>query len=267
MSEYPLHVIILAQGQQSRLPSLEIPKHLLALPACKSTIIERTLCQLALIDPQCAVTVVCDHPLKYTMDVAGAGVYGRTGNVIHLITHALPDPGNSSLKGIARYLDTQIGRGRCSDHPGFQTVVLLGDVVYSWDCLTAIMARPHWGLHEFVFVGSPDLSRSAGELYGISWLASAHETMLGLLDRALAKHPPSEDLYQCGQMRRWLWEADAIGQADESHYPHAPGRTWYVPIDDYTDDVDIPYEVEHLPELALEAAADDVNNGLIWSDQ
>ena len=267
------HVIILAQGKQTRLPNLKTHKHLLELPACGVDIITRTLCQLAMLSTfehseghdyvqHMGVTVVCGGDLRYGIDAGGkADVLRHTGRVLlGLGTYELGRPGNSSLKGISRYLDTQdyrtdaIGRDE-------RIVVLLGDVVYSWDCLRAILKGTHWNMG---FVGSPDLSRDAGELYGLSWRGSAHGTMLELLDAALVNHPPFE-AYQCGQMRRWLWEADRL--CDPLYPENGLRRTWYVAIDDYTDDVDVPSEVAALPQLALEAAEDDKNNGLHWRGQ
>lgn len=282
----PHHVIILAQGQQARLPRLLVPKQLLALKACqftnraaRATILERTLCQLALLGYE-TITVVCGGALKAAVEVIVPAVYSQTGQAPHVLAHELADPGNSSLKGIHRYLTTS-GNALAAESDGFQNVVLLGDVVYSWECLRKISEGTHWGMG---FVGSPDLSRSGGELYGISWRAGAHVTMMELLERAMRRHPPHDRVYQCGQLRRWLWEADmlcAAGEYGESYFgelaavtrsgakpaawtPAGLPRTWFTVCDDYTDDVDVPDDVKGLDDLSTLAALDDENNGLRW---
>lgn len=300
------HVIILAQGQQTRLPKLDRPKQLLELAACADTpIIIRTLCQVAMLGQvehhegfdyvtDTTITVVCAHPLRYCIEaVPGAAILNHAKRVLRPYAVELKDPGNSSLKGIRRFLRDQDLDQRGLPPPiqdrresEIQYVVLLGDVVYSWDCLRKIFAGTHWHMG---FVGSGDLSKSAGELYGVSWKGGAHDTMLTLLDRALEKHPPSQDVYQCGQLRRWLWEADILCGNTEygANYageisllrnpvfrrwpaawtPAGLHRTWYVVADDYTDDVDVPEDVYYLPQLAKAAAADDAANGLRWGDK
>lgn len=271
----PIHVIILAQGQQTRLPDLTTPKHLLPLPACgNAPIILRTLCQLAMMGhaeledglpyvTNLSVTVVCGGDLRHDLDAAAkASVYGITKRVLDVDIYELANPGNSSLKGISRYLDAQDGpvSHHPEYHPEFLTVVLLGDVVYSWKCLEQILTPTHWGC---TFVGTSTLSRATGELWGLSWLAGAREPMLDALDLAMTRHPPSEDVYQCGQMRRWLWAMDDVIDGNNAGVTGI-GRTWYRVCDDYTDDVDVPADIENLPDTALAAGEDDDKHELVW---
>jgi hypothetical protein len=271
----PTHVIVLAQGQQKRLAGLKMAKQLLRLPECNDVpLLMRTLCQLAMLGHE-AITVVCAGDLKYTIEAGtSADILRQTGRMVYLHAYELGDPGNSSLKGLARYLDTQIDRGLVSSHHNFQTLVLLGDVVYSWQCLRAIAHGTHWN---HGFVGTSDLSASGGELWGVSWFPSAHPTMLSLLDRALANHPPFEE-YQPGQLRRWLWamndlanplgiavDGQIIGQAANRDMRQGYRPTWFTAIDDYTRDIDLPEHVNMLPRLSAAAKADDEANGLHWN--
>lgn len=267
------HVIILAQGQQKRLPDLRgQPKQMLELPACDhEPIIFRTLCQLALLamptpcDISCGancdgsnhyndtvVTVVCDEPLRYAISASGkATPWKRTKRMMSVYPLTLKDPGNSSLKGIDRALRDLhiIGDDPFSAPTGnAKTVVLFGDAVYSWACLRACLNLTEKGAR---FVGTSDLSRSGGELWGLVWRAPAHLMMVESLRDALGKHPPFED-YQPGQMRRWLWETPSCE---------------YVSIDDYTRDIDLPEHVAAIGKLAELANADDREHGLIWSAQ
>lgn len=294
------HVIILAQGQQTRLPDLDVPKQMLELPACGGvSIIERTLCQLAMLNRPCLcyrcmgdgghhgacvapmVTVVCGGSMVILVPMGGTEIVRKaTGVRLNIAGHQLPDPGNSSLKGIARYLDLAyegFASGRWDGVVVDQTVVLLGDVVYSWACLHACLTPTHWHMG---FVGTKDLSRSDGELWGLTWEKPVEPPMMSTLDLALAKHPPFHDTYQPGQMRRWLWEFDEyIDGPDLASYLHnetisrvlrhpdnqLAKRTWFTAVDDYTRDIDLPEHVAMLPALSEQAAADDREHGLVWN--
>lgn len=277
-------VVILAQGSQKRLPELTVAKQMLPLPACNNVpILHRTIRQVwALLAPTMTegspnrISVVTWRELSeqiatYGIPIVPVGTPNWIDGLHHQITReaantldvamryhpmvkTLPDPGNSSLKGIAEYLrHAQIVIGQYD-----RVVVLLGDVVYSWACLRAILDGTHWHMG---FVGTSDLSRDGGELWGLSWEKTAEEPMLHSLSDALARHPKFTE-YQPGQMRRWLWAFDEFmhrefGQAMEP-------RNWYVPIDDYTRDIDLPEHVKQLGALSEHAAADDRENGVAW---
>jgi choline kinase len=259
------HVIILAQGTQQRMGT-PFPKQLLPLAGCaRESILGRTLRQLAAprspVRPGPAgarVTLVTWN------DVAQSLFPGIRMNAVscHFNAHpsmdmdvvTLPDPGNSSLKGIYRYLELIAGGQRFD-----RTVVLLGDVVYSWACLEAIFAD----LTQFVgwrspapvrFVGTSDISPSGGELWGVSWLAEADVTVTHALESALAKHPPYQDTYQPGQLRRWMWAL----------HPSFQTTSRYTAIDDYTMDVDLPEHVSRLVPASDLACADDREHGVRW---
>lgn len=302
------HVIILAQGQQKRLPALTVAKQMLHLPACGGTpILHRTIrqCWSVLsetrdidsarrgeITPH-RITVVCWPPMSEELTDHGIAIRGGPmctcathcpesphhdraccyqvrcecwcHDIFHPDTCTLPDPGNSSLKGVDRFLR------RFYEHPSRptfeRTVVLFGDTVYSWRCLQAIFDGTHWHCG---FVGTSDLSQSGGELWGVSWEIGAETVMLQALVTALGRHPAFAE-YQPGQMRRWLWEIDRC--IDGSHLDgvigvdvgaHGLRRTWYRTIDDYTRDIDLPEHVEQLSALSELAASDDALHGVTW---
>lgn len=276
MTQQPsTHVIILAQGQQKRLPMLPVAKQMLPLPACNDTpILHRTLRQLwhllggiNVSDQQSdTITVVAWYPLVEQLNSRSVIIPswpnpdGTTGEWrFYPATDTLPDPGNSSLKGIARFLAADADRRsrrwalrgqQPPDRPEYdRTVVLLGDVVYSWACLDAIFAD-----RRIVFAGTSDISPSGGELWGLAWKADAEELMMSSLVFALAKHPPFDDTYQPGQMRRWMW----------SVHPELQKTERYAAIDDYTRDIDLPEHLDLLPALSEAAHADDQEHGVTW---
>ena len=261
-----MHVIVLAQGQQKRLPELTHPKHLLRLPRCGgATILERTLRQVWTITPDdTQVTVVGWESHRAWVD----GLQGATTPPVwasDLRTVQLRDPGNSSLKGVWRFLD-DVGLTVGLANPAKTTVVLLGDVVYSWDCINALLIYPTHP-SSYRFVGTSDLSASGGEIWGINWDGDSHRTMVRHLANALRKHPPFSE-YQPGQLRRWLWEtADSLPGGFLTYAHVVEQRTasgHYIPCDDYTRDIDVPEHVDALPELSELAAQDDVKYGVVW---
>lgn len=253
-----IHVVILAQGEQRRIPDLRIPKQLLPLPLCGNTpILNRTIRQIMDIVPEAtppAIEVVgwphfVDH---FTLHPIYTTTQKTWLNALHCrptIT-TLPDPGNSSLKGFSRYRDQHANFPFAS-----RTVVLLGDVVYSWQILRELLD----GNNETVWAVSDDISPSAGELWGIAWNERANDDMMESLDRAMAKHP-TQTVYQPGQMRLWLWEFEAM-------LDHHRCRV-VTPRDegDYTVDIDLPRHAkpEFLFELSRWASDDDAKNGLSW---
>ncbi len=291
------HVIILAQGSQKRLGDLPVAKQMLPLPACGGTpILYRTLRQLWHVmggvhihaDRSDRVTVVTwpllvDKLRLTTVDIPMTltGVGGKPVEPRSIewrftpSTDTLDDPGNSSLKGISRFLEVEAARRARRwaltpqvvppDHPEWdRTVVLLGDVVYSWACLRAIFApfredprgfMTEFGatIGDFRFVGTSDISPSGGELWGIAWPGRADIIMKMGLKRALDAHPPFAE-YQPGQLRRWMWAMSRTFQTS----------TLYSAVDDYTRDIDTPEHVLMLPELSKAAAADDEANGVTW---
>jgi len=240
-----LDVVILAQGTQQRMGHAfrYTPKQLLPLKHCDGTaILARTIFQVRQRFPEAKIDLV-------TWDHVCAGL----GGLSDVTLTQLPSPGNSSLKGIARYLEL-----RAPVRQQSKTIVLLGDVVYSWACLDALaVLSAHMG-----FVGTADLSSSKGELWGVAWHAIHDDAMMIDLRDALLKHPPLEDTYQPGQLRRWVvgWRRGDV--ADQVAKLIKTGN--YVAIDDYTMDVDLPQHVPLLDNASKLAAADDARHNLMW---
>lgn len=259
------HVVILAQGTQQRMgDAITIPKQLLPLPACGGIpILHRTLLQLARIeyqnlrDPAGRVTVVAwsevlDSIFKHRMLTRSERPPAEGLSLL--------EPGNSSLKGIHRYLALTAG----AEQPE-RTIVLLGDVVYSWRCLQAIfepLDGPYLdstGIPRCRFVGTPDISPSGGELWGIAWervsdtKPTGRRGMIDALESALEKHPPFQ-AYQPGQLRRWMWQI----------HPSFHTTIAYKRVDDYTMDVDLAEHIGKLGPASELAKADDREHGLIW---
>lgn len=274
------HVTILAQGSQRRMGALPVAKQHLPLPACRNTpILDRTIRQLYKLLgigdddkhdvtglPNSLITVVCPVVMSERYVRSGVGVDLPNTTIkgvnwrYYPDTCTLADPGNSSLKGIQRYWDLPLSAK--PNRPTDRWVVLLGDVVYSWACLRAILdVGPPWCSR---FVGTSDLSRSGGELWGLSWTWEANEAMKAALAAAVAQHPPFED-YQPGQMRRWLWHLNASRPSNPK-----PGTdpdlsvAWYTAIDDYTMDVDLPDQIPALGEVSIRAEEDDAREGVTW---
>lgn len=321
-------VIILAQGQQTRLPELPISKTMLPLfvrdsdgvdeypyapvtytdlqpnvlstpratLAPRVTIMERTIAQLGHmwsrrdIDWLAVRVVASDQTMGEMLPMAWTGgapyirapiVRGRgspagkwsrwitttpsIGDVRGLGVSGLSfeSPRNSSLRGIADTLSALDADGDLpSDRKGLdlQIVVLFGDTIYSWACLREILRCGRECGHTFTV--SPDLSRSEGEVWGLSWCNRDDLLMTRALADALRKHPPVNDTYQAGQMRRWLFEL-CDGDLDEmaEHASCVPNGEC---PDDYTRDIDLPGHVNLLPQLASQALIDDERNGLFY---
>lgn len=252
-------IIILCQGAQSRLPMLPVAKQLIPLPHCGDTpILYRTIRQLwdlAVKDGVSRVSVVASFSIMERLLQRPVPI-GTNGAAYAPFVTTLADPGNSSLKGIRRYLSYARPH---REHAEFQrTIVLLGDVIYSWACLRAILNIPLGGEG---FVGSSNLSRGGGELWGLGWTRAAEIEMLIRLEHALNEHPPFID-YQPGQMRRWLWAVTEARRTRAERYQlNVP---WFTAIDDYTHDIDLPEHLAFVPALSQAAAIDDAAEGIRW---
>lgn len=271
------HVIILAQGQQSRLPALTVAKQMLPLPACGGTpILHRTIRQVAaLVD---GVVLTHDEAMRIARDnriarqrtmvsvvcwLPGAEHLSRVGVKVSEALRYYPnvqtlrDPGNSSLKGLQRALDV-LGSAGPVDLPADRMVVLLGDVVYSWACLRAILDVRQGES----FAGTRNLSRGGGELWGVAWSRSSDAEIRRQLEAALREHPPFDDTYQPGQLRRLLWSLTESRRSRAERYElDVP---WFTAVNDYTMDIDVPEHVLELPRLSKAAAEDDAREGLTW---
>lgn len=259
------HVIILAQGEQRRLPDLKVPKQLLTLKheGKAFPILYRTIRQLwQLVDTLgYGYTVVCKGDLATYLTHDDTGITGA-----HVLT--LNDPGNSSLKGIARCLTVNayaperllVLSHRLPDVPD-RVVVLLGDVVYSWDVLQWMVRSG--GDHGFAI--STDLSAGGGEVWGLWWdVDHGSAPMRAALVRALEKHPPFAE-YQPGQMRNWLYEVMPEIKGNEPNGGACTrGMCVVQAFDDYTMDVDTPKDIPLLDKVAPLAHADDLAHGVTW---
>lgn len=258
-----IRVVVLAQGSQKRMGSAStLPKQLLPLPACNDVpIIVRTMRQVlrgssdvGLLDVV-TTSSVWEHARQSFAETTAA-VYGRLHNAPRgpeVVTHTtLQDPGNSSLKGIARYFAAKPCEAQ-------RTVVLLGDVVYSWHCLDALVL----GVADrgICFAGTSDLAAGKGELWGVAWELDREEFMMRRLEESLQRHPPFET-YQPGQLRRWLVGLDRCSIADRVAEYSRNGC--YVAFDDYTMDVDVPPHIYKLRAASRAAADDDLVRGLDW---
>lgn len=245
-------ILILAQGSQTRLPDVAEPKQWLALPACGNTpILARTLAQLWALQGcqpgDLPSTTVVTWPRLTGYLRYGLGVKVARDVVYTPHAFTLHDPGNSSLKGARRAL-TELSFGRYD-----RTVILLGDVVYSWKCLELLLSEDRPGAIRVA--ATSDLSPSGGELWGISWPSFENAWVMSGLDAALEKHPPFRE-YQCGQLRRWHWAMrDGLG---------CPPNYLLENVDDYTDDIDVPEDVKNLPDISAAAAMDDLTRGITW---
>lgn len=234
-----IEVIILAQGTQSRLGMRHGYKQLLPLPSCGGVpILARTLAQLGKIVPASNVTVVTWRDIAARLPADCRCV-------------ELEDPGNSALRGIDRYLRSGQRMIAAADY----TMVLLGDVVYSWRCLGTLA---HLGTTSG-FVGTADLAADRGELWGIAWCRQAEIQMRSSLSDGLLRHPPFEE-YQPGQLRRWIAGFERGDLRDHVERLRRRGR--YVDVDDYTRDIDLPAHIALLPQLSELARVDDLAHDL-----
>jgi len=268
------HCIVLSQGSQRRL-NMTHPKCLLPLPGCGGRpILYRTLHHVwSILERQRSararaaaeshpgvvdqrITVVTWYEVRKWFELnevwVDDGTNSRRRRAFAPEFISLADPGNSSLKGIARFLASDQG----ALWRGDRTVVLLGDVVYSWQCLDALFTENI--SDNLCFAGTSDLSPGGGELWGIRWDRSVDRLMMDCLDKALLKHPRFEE-YQPGQLRNWLWEVDK--KLDEVS---GGFRTWFCPVDDYTLDIDLPEHIPLLGPASDKAAADDREHGVTW---
>lgn len=250
-----LHVIILAQGNQARMGHAfrDKYKQMVDLPACGNVpVIVRTILQvkhyLSNVG-EIAFSLVCWNKMIETAPEHWIPVLRMAG----VAKYELADPGNSSLKGIARFLETNI------INDADRTMVLFGDVIYSFDCLDAI-----WMMTErFGFVGTSDLRNDGGELWGVGWSSNDEDTVALELRDALLRHPPFNDDYQPGQMRRWLvgWRRGDVSE----HVQRLIKINRYMAVDDFTCDIDVPENVRFVQTFTHEKAMlDDKNHGITW---
>lgn len=243
-----MNVVIMAQGQQSRLSSLGIPKQLLPLPLCGATVMTRTIRQVRTLSAG-RIAVICTP----ATDAAAA-----RHDLLWAQRRVVLQPGNSTIRGLQQVAEA------APDVLEGDVVVLLGDVCYSNSALQHLLERPG---REVLFVGSPDLSRGGGELYGVSWAASASGVMHKMIAEAAV---PPGDKYQPGQLRRLLWAYQAhwclntpavrrrgATRGEEAQQQPMKDATWWQPVNDYTRDFDTQDDLRRLGDADVEAFLDD----------
>lgn len=208
----------MAQGCGNRLPQ-HFPKQLIAFEG--EPILARTLRQLAAI---CAPDVfVVGWP---ELD----GVVGSAG--AKLITQ--PEPGFSILEGLQNTRELWV--------PDDRVVMLLGDVAWSDSSLEAVLSDDR----ELVFAGTSVLEGGSGELYALSSDPGVHR---GILWMALKGVHRRATTYQAGMLRNLLWAVMPYLALPPRHCGHRWNPTIYLPVDDWTMDVDDEDDLESLREL------------------
>lgn len=266
----PLHVIILAQGQQSRLPDLQIAKHLLPL-GNGETILGRTLRMVSQMAPHATITpiapVTTAKAISRRQRATTLSLDDRSVSLVSIDDHrpgafqdpawrgdrqievvTLAAPGNHAVAGLQGYL-----RGR--DPIDEQIVVLLGDVIYSRAALAAVLSgivtTPVKAFEGVTFVGSAHLGAGTGELFGIRVAAARRDVLMAEVPRTSAAFTS----YQPGRLRELLWELQKRSRVswELRVHRHAP----FLPVSDYTTDIDTPADLARLPQVGELAQADD----------
>lgn len=264
-----LHVIILAQGQQTRLPGLQIAKHLLEIPHVGERILDRTLRLVSELAPNGWLTLIA--PLTTAAAISTRGSVSATvtleemqvslariadhrptafhkpawrgARLIEVVT--LADPGNHAVAGLQRYL-------RRRAFVNEETVVLLGDVIYSRNALMAILAssapEADPAFDGVTFVGTPDLTGGGGELFGIRVCGKRRDVLLA----EVPKSSSAFTAYQPGRLRELLWELQKRARFSWDLRVHR--KAPYIPIADFTTDIDTPADVAMLPEIGARVA-------------
>jgi hypothetical protein len=260
-----LHVIILAQGQQSRLPDLLVPKQLLEIPHAGETILKRTFRLLGELAPSAFITLVGHRGLAEA--VGGAvhptvtgfanadlrSFYVRTlpGVMSAATLLTLHHPGNHAVAGLQ-----QVVRSDVSSVHYHSIVVALGDVIYSRAALRELLFGTPPGADPsfdgIAFVGTPSLTGGGGELFGIRVPAARRDVLLAEISKTSIAFTD----YQPGRLRELLWELQKRSRISWDLRVHA--KAPYIPITDFTTDIDTPADVANLPELGKLVAAEGI---------
>lgn len=234
-----MNVLIMAQGEQRRLPKMEIGCAKQMLPVAGEPIIARTARLVREMAPWASVRII-----GRWNDFSGVGPVVE-----------LADPGFCVLDGMAGALDfVETGR----------VITLLGDVVWSRDALRAL-------LHDespIAFAGTRELTLSTGEIFGCVF--SDRETLKLALDstpcryRISSPNPraPLPMTYATGQQGGHLRNLLFFVQWGRTRRVKNERLPWwderyYVPIDDWTTDIDTPKDVDTLPMLSAMVRVDD----------
>lgn len=199
-------VVIMAQGRQERLSRLKHPKHLLEVDG--EAILARTIRLVRELRPEICPMVIGPQLFRSALTV----------EPYHLVT--LRDPGFCILDGLAQVLP----------HYLEETVVLLGDVVYSRAFLADLIS---FGGVSLRFYGTAKVTPSEGELFAFQY--SKRPLILDLaIDQAPCRRT-SVTVGQPGHLRHLLKKV-------------APT---YMIVDDWTNDIDTLEDVrDELPKLS-----------------
>jgi hypothetical protein len=243
-------VLIMAQGEQRRLPKEKIGCAKQMLPVADEPIIVR------------AARLVREMaPWARVLTVGRWSDFSAVEGVAPVVE--LHDPGACVLDGVAAAL----ARLDADERPVIgRAVVLLGDVVWSRQALKVL-------LHDesaAVFAGTPKLTPSTGEVFGCAF-ADVDVLRVSLADvpcrfKASARRSGREVpmTYAPGQIGGHLRNLLFYLQWGRSCRPPHPGtpRPWweeryYAPIGDWTTDVDDEKDVACLPGLSAMVRADD----------
>ena len=227
-------IIVMCQGQQRRLPTVKGPKHLIEVDG--EPVLARTLRLLAELLPQWdyTVRVVGPEPLAIAFRPG-------MGYVEHFM---LPDPGNCIVDGI---LAAQPWWAPNDHGVAGRTLVLLGDVVWSKAALGQVLAdqRP------VVFAGTSVLSPSEGEVFALGFDDSTGMKNLCMTCpcRVDGQRVRAFKMQQGGHLRRLLWHLQDTKFLRMTATRQSWNPTVYLPIDDWTTDLDTPADLERLPLL------------------
>lgn len=218
-------VFVLAQGRQRRLQhKIATRKQLLEVNG--ETLLQRT-------------KRICIEAGEFNVIIVGWPDLGKEYCPV-----TLQSPGFCILDGI-REVEAIMPTLRS------RRVYLLGDVVFSRAALRKILTDPR----DLFFATTPDLGRGSGEVFALSASPVAQFEMNLALNTVACRGQVVEERYQPGHLRNLLWRLMEMRGLQKDCIP--PGEyhpSLVLPIDDWTDDIDTPNDVDRLPELAMAAS-------------
>lgn len=224
-------VLIMAHGQQERLPALTHPKHLLPLGSGE-TILSRNLRLCRELTDSQPVLIAPRHAGFVDLENAG---------LLRIVT---------CTEKVPTLLDTLACIRTWWQRRDAPVALLLGDVVFSRAAMALALARAP--TERVTFVGRAGANRVTGKRYG---------ELFGMCI------PPGADITAFAAAFARVREAGG-GKLWDLYYKIAKVRApmptpFLLDPQDYTDDVDTPVDVETvLPRLVVAAAADDESPSL-----
>ncbi len=237
-------VFLMCQGEQKRLANLGYPKQLVVVDG--TTLLERTIRQIRAYPPtrDAHIEII---GRRAGFDDVGLGMNDPQSGFLMPIRE-LADPGLCIVDGIRATLAPVLTQNWVPT----RWFILLGDVAWSDYAIEQLLADRR----DLVFAGTSDVSRSVGEVFGLGF-----DDYLALAELAdtcpcrVGKHGALLSLGQQqrgGHLRRLLWWA----MERRGLKPEKRSQTWapaiYLPIDDGTDDIDTPKDVENIRLLERE---------------